>query len=514
MNIAFRVDASDAIGTGHAMRCLTLADRLAVDGHGCRFVMRDNAGVPAGLITGRGHSLTLLDSPDCPSGGDLAHSAWLGVSQERDAAETLAALADVRAGPIDWLVSDHYGIDFRWHRAMRPAVRQILVIDDIADRRHDCELLLDQNLQDAPGRYDALIPKECEVLTGPRYALLRPAFAPLRAKGLPPREGELRKLLIYLGGVDADGATMLALEALAIAGLDDLALDVVAGNRNPHRDAITRWCAVRPSATLYGDGADLAGMMLAADLAIGAAGSTAWERCCLGLPTLLLTIAENQRPGARALAREGAAMWPGDAALLSADAVAGALRTLAMCPDLRGLIGARAAALVDGIGADRVVRAMLGDAMTLRAAGPADCDAVWQWRNDERTRRHVSDPAPIALDSHRQWFAGVIGGERPVDLLIGEIGGKPAGVLRFDHQGAVATISIYLVPGRANRGEGQLLLRAGREWIASHRPGTEIVEALVLAQNEASHRAFRAAGFQPYAAKYRWVMARGESREP
>ena len=302
MRVAFRTDASDAIGTGHLMRCLTLADALAAAGHECRFVLRNHLGCSAGLVEQRGHGSTLLPAPDDQPDTDLTHSAWLGIPQARDAEETLAAMGD----GWDWIVADHYALDHRWEDMVRPATRRLMAIDDLADREHACDLLLDQNLQMA-GRYAGLTPRHCRTLLGPTYALLRPEFAELGASLSPrPLTGNAR-VLVYFGGIDRGGATLLALEGLAHAALP-LVVDVVAGARNPHLAAIQSWCASNPNVKLYVGQADMPALMAQSALAIGAAGATAWERCCLSLPTILLTIADNQRPGAAALAELPAAV--------------------------------------------------------------------------------------------------------------------------------------------------------------------------------------------------------------
>src|SRR5690606_32001299 len=193
MKVALRTDASMRIGTGHLMRCLTLADALRDAGARTRFVCR---ALPHGLrevVIGRGHELVELPSV-CGStagGGDgrgapvasphtaLEHADWLGTTQEEDAAATCDALDD---GAVwDWLAVDHYAIDARWETRLRTAARRILAIDDLADRRHDCDALLDQNLHAGMhARYDGLVPDACVRLVGPRHALLRPEFAAAR----------------------------------------------------------------------------------------------------------------------------------------------------------------------------------------------------------------------------------------------------------------------------------------------------------------------------------------------
>lgn len=502
MRVAFRVDGSEEIGTGHIVRCLTLADRLSRDGHACQFVVRAHSGTPTSLIEARGYACAILPETDGEGCDELAHSRWLGTSQAKDAAETRAALD----GTVDWLVVDHYALDHRWQSALRAMTRNILVIDDIADRMHDCDLLLDQNLQGDRDRYAALLPASCQRLLGPRHALLRPRFAELRAK-----TGSVRPdgpVLVYFGGVDAHGATLTALAAVAEADLGDRRIDVVVGDLNPHRAAIIEWCRLRGHAHFHGGGTDMPALMAEASLAIGAAGATTWERCCLGLPTILVTIAENQRAGAAALAREGAAIWVGDQADISTATLAAALRTLFAAPHLAEVVASRAARLVDGDGAYRVTRAMLGDAVDLRPATADDCDRIWEWRNDGRTRRHSRDPSPVVLETHRKWFTSTLSNPDRI-LLIGECDGDPVGVLRYDRTGDTATISVYLVPGREGRGEGARLIRTGSRWLANHWPTVTAIVAEILEINSVSAGAFAAAGFSRFLSHYRCPLTPG-----
>lgn len=488
MEFAFRVDASDAIGTGHLMRCLTLADALAAAGHACRFIMRALPGNLADLPVSRGHGVATLPAPgpEEPCDGDLVHSAWLGVTRKRDAAETSAALG----AKVDWLVTDSYAIEAGWQTALRDRARRILAIDDLADRPFDCDILLDQNLQAAPDRYVGLIPDHCTTLIGPKFALLRPEFAAQRAA---PSVREPDRILIGFGGIDAPGATLLALEALALAKMDRRPVDIVAGPRNPHLPAIQAWCAARPNAALHWN-ADLAGLMARAGLAIGAAGATAWERCCLGLPTILVTIADNQKPGAEALARANAALWAGDVSDLTVADLAAMLRTIDRAAILQDIIATHSKAICDGKGAIRVVNAIAASEILIRPAEYDDCDAIWRWRNHPDTRRHSLDSKEVDLNTHRDWYAKALADPRR-NLLIGEMAGLPVGVLRFDVAESAALTSIYLVPEWTGRSIGPALLRRGIEWLRHNRPGVRVVDAEILGSNIASLHAFRQVGF-------------------
>lgn len=499
MRVAFRVDGSDRIGTGHIVRCLTLAEQLRREGHDCQFIVRNHAGAPTALIAAKGFACALLPQPDGKGYDELSHAAWLGTSQTRDAEETIAAID----GPIDWLVVDHYAIDHRWHLLLRASVKKIFVIDDIADRVHDCDLLLDQNLQSDPGRYDGLTPPACRRMLGPRYALLKPRFAELRSQaGTRAADGPI---LIYFGGVDAPGATLVALDAMSRTEFGGRRIDVVVGDLNPNRSAIADWCAARDNTGFHGGGTDMAKLMSGASLAIGAGGATAWERCCLGLPTILVSIAENQKPGAAALAREGAVIWLGDLDDVSAPSLSAAILTMHTAQGLADVVARHAASLVDGLGSNRVVRAMASAPIAIRVATMEDCAEVWEWRNDLKTRRYFNDPKPVPIDVHQGWFEASLVNPRRA-LLIGERAGEPVGVLRYDRRDDTAHVSVYLVPGREGKGDGPELLAAGSDWLTHHWPDVALIEAEVLEANRASSSAFLSAGFTLHRLNYQRAL--------
>ncbi|MCD1636357.1 UDP-2,4-diacetamido-2,4,6-trideoxy-beta-L-altropyranose hydrolase [Martelella mediterranea] len=356
MTIAFRADASLSIGTGHVMRCLTLARDLRARGATCRFVTRALPGHLAAQIEAAGFGLALLPAgtgpaPEAPP----AHAAWACVDWATDAAETRAALDD----RPDWLVMDHYAFDARWQRAVRPEGSKLMVIDDLADRPHDCDMLLDQNLGHDAHDYDGLVPEHCICLTGPRHALLRPEFAQTRASALAERVRRgLRHLLINMGGVDLLDATSQVLRAVKGADLpEDLRITVVMGARAPALDHVRALARDMPRPTeIAADVTDMAARMASADLAIGAAGSTTWERCALGLPTIIVEIADNQAGIARALSDAGAALYPGP---LNVPEFAQNLQAaLAAAPSQLGKMSDRAADICDGNGAARVVAAL------------------------------------------------------------------------------------------------------------------------------------------------------------
>lgn len=350
---AFRVDASVQIGTGHVMRCLTLANALRERGMHCLFICRAHVGHLAEFIKAAGFDVCLLPVVDefQPSMNSDDYALWLGCSQAEDATQTQACLG---AG-CDWLVVDHYGLDASWERKLRGRARHILAIDDLASRTHECELLLDQNLGRIPKSYDGLLPFESKRLIGTEFALLRPEFAVWRAQSLAHRrQSALQQLLVTLGGVDKDNMTGRVLSALVRGGLPPTCrVTVVMGASSPWLQAITDQATNLPFACeVKVDVRNMAELMANSDLAVGAAGSTAWERCCLGLPSVALVLAENQQAIAKALDNEGAAVM-----LPEPDSLPDAMSRLLDGGSLQTM-SQLASRLVDGHGCQRVVAAM------------------------------------------------------------------------------------------------------------------------------------------------------------
>lgn len=365
MRVAFRTDASIHIGTGHVMRCLTLADALRGRGAQCSFVTRRHEGHLLELIAQRGHQALALPALEEGSQSNLngtAHAHWLGTDRASDTADTQRALsASIGRPPLDWLVVDHYALESRWEQALRPQARRIMVIDDLADRHHACDMLLDQNLGRHEGDYGGLLKGETITLIGPQYALLRPEFAVLRPQSLARRENtpRLRHLLISMGGVDKDNATGQVLDALKASALPaDLRITVVMGPHAPWLAQVQALAEQLPWRTEVLAGVNhMEQLMALSDLAIGAAGSTSWERCCMGLPSVVLVLAENQRAGARALKEMGAAI-----ALETGAQISQFLDSLqdAQCESrVLAEISHAAAAVTDGRGCDRVVDCMV-----------------------------------------------------------------------------------------------------------------------------------------------------------
>jgi len=354
--VAFRVDADERIGLGHAMRCLALADALRARGATTAFVAAALPEATAAAFRARGHVvLTLANAASAPSGEP--DDALDEAGQRADALAARQALATL--GALDWIVVDHYGLGAAWERAAAAFAHRVAVIDDNAWRAHDCDLLIDHNVSAQWAQYDALLPPRALRLVGPRFALLRREFA--RDLGASPRvRTTIERLLVSFGGADPTRETEKVLNALLADDLRVLRADIVLGAANPRGESIGAVAQKLAAATLHVEAENMSALLDRADLAVGAAGVSALERCVKGVPSLLVVVATNQIRIAQALASRGAAVLLGRSEEVSSADIADALRELLSRPARLAALSRAAAAVCDHSGAHRVADVMLG----------------------------------------------------------------------------------------------------------------------------------------------------------
>lgn len=497
MNIAFRVDASTHTGTGHFMRCLTLADAIKERGGTSRFLSRNLPDHLRGLLDSRGHALLPLGPGVGGVNGDLAHSAWLGTTQQADAQVCLDAFGE---SSCDWLIVDHYALDERWEARLRQRATHILVIDDIADRKHDCDILLDQNLYaEGSVRYEGKTARGCQLLLGPRYALLRPEFARQR-RVTSARAGAVRRLLVFFGGIDARNFTGKTLEALSLIVRGQLEVDVVIGALHPFRAEIEASC-YSLGFSCHVETTAMAELMAAADLSIGAGGTAVWERMSLGVTTFAIPTATNQIRQLHDLAALGLIYAPQSAAS-EVDSIRAHLLALLDNPALVQAMSRAAWQVVDGRGAERVVGCLEGRQITIREARSGDSRDLFSWRNDPRVRMSSTNHQPISWADHEAWFARTLGSPDSI-LLIGCRDGDPVGVVRFDVRNGTAEVSIYRVPGVGGGNLGRGLLSRAEAWLLGCRSDVTSFEAKVLRGNRASSSMFLDAGYEVFQTCFR-----------
>jgi UDP-2,4-diacetamido-2,4,6-trideoxy-beta-L-altropyranose hydrolase len=478
------------------MRCLTLATTLRERGAVVSFVSCQHAGHLSSLILDRGFEVARL--PLRPVVPQLAspYAGWLGGTWEDDADETAAAIARLEEMP-DWLVVDHYGIDRRWEQRLRASSRRIMVIDDLADREHDCDILLDQNLVACMDtRYTNKVPDECALMLGPTFAMLQPAYGELHHRA-PPRSGDVQHILIAFGGTDAGNLTGRALAAVLGLGNDAIAVDVVLGATNSHVASLRRQANGHANVAIHTGLPSLAPLMLKADLAVGAAGATSWERLCLGLPSIIIAAAENQIAIAEALSGRGLAQSLGPADHVTDSAVVAALRNVIE----RGLSedwSRRCLDVVDGRGVERVSAALTVTSDTVLRARPAaltDEGLLLEWANDPATRRNAFSGAFIKATEHRAWFHARLRDITNSRIYIVETGdGIPVGQVRFDREGDAWRISYALAPQFRGRRLGRSILTVALLELARTEVGATLV-ASVKSTNRASQRVFESLGF-------------------
>ena len=492
MRIVFRVDASNEIGTGHVVRCMILGQSLRSRDADIVFICRDHRGNLAALIEEAGFSVRMLPAARQSTAEENGYSAWLGTTQRSDAEQTISALSGACA---DWMVVDHYALDEQWERLMRPHAKGIVAIDDLANRMHACDVLLDQNYgANAGDRYAKLIPDACRSLLGPRYALLNRAYS-----GRTPRvRRQVERVLVYFGGVDRCNATGLALEALSAPELANLPVDVVIGAQNPHREAISAASAGRGATVIHGALPHLADLMAEADLAIGAAGTTTWERLCLGLPSIVVVLAANQRPGAEALAADEIIDYAGPLDAVTPDVLrARIVRLVDDSSELERL--SRAGPLVvDGLGAERMAETMLPSAaeeLRLRPMAVSDAALLFGWVNEPEVRRQSLKREPVGWADHVAWFSSRPGSARCHIFILETPAGLPVGQIRFDLlDGGQVRLSYLLDPLVRGRRWAARLVTLGIEELGKR--GCFEIRAEVRVENAASRRVFERLEFE------------------
>lgn len=510
ISVVFRCDASLLIGSGHVMRCRTLARALRRRGVSVTFVCRSQ---PGDRIAELVQEFPVLALPPLQTGfvadhaGRTQYASWLGCSQLQDAQDTLVSLHGLGQNVLDWIVVDHYALDSVWHQHVLDGIEQLrrpklLVIDDLADRFHQADLFLNPTLSDASADdlFQPLLPPNATTLLGPHYALLGPEYALMQPLAFP--RTSMQRVLVFFGGVDAANLTARALDALMHPDLSHVEVDVVLGPDAPHYASVLNRVRQRPLTKLHAPLPSLAGLMLRADLAIGAGGGTAFECVCLRLPTLVVVTADNQKHAAAGLARQGNVVLLGSAEDITTQHIQNALIQHRAGADSIDVLHQ----LVDGWGSARVAAAMLGAAVPirLRDATTADEALVLRWANDPQARANSLNPQPISVAAHHRWYHAALSDPERLLFIAIDTSDCPLGQIRFDRSASdspdrersQARISFLL--DRSVRGQGLALhlLHQGLQSMLERWGMTTEAVAEVLSTNTSSMATFAKAGFQ------------------
>jgi glutamate-1-semialdehyde 2,1-aminomutase/spore coat polysaccharide biosynthesis protein SpsF len=481
----FRFEADKKIGVGHAMRSNAFASLL------------DQLGWRVFWALSESSSAFLKESTPPGAVIDVTHGS---------AEEQASAIFKACGGSCELLVVDHYGATVGLEQAMAKGGATVAVFDDLIDAQSDADVIVNPAPDIVPEAYRAIARPETRFLLGPENALLRAQFTAARPNVAAriAAKYKIERILIAFGGTDPVNGTGIALRALEKADISRI--DVMLGAKAAYLDA------VREQATRMGhrvhlmlDVAEVAEIMAKADLVIGTPGTGTWERACLGLPSLLVVIASNQRLNAETVAARGAALLCGTLTASTEDKIVAGLRAnldrLRNDPDLYRCMHEAARALSDGRGALRLAAAIVpathlkdGTAVTLRLAEMTDARWLYDWQQAPETRRFALSRKRFSFEDHCRWLAAKLDNSRDL-LLIGTAGGKPCGFIRLDWFGADKDriqylVSIAAAPGQHGRGVGTALLQAVR----ALAPDAHFY-AKVLPENEASLALFRGCGY-------------------
>jgi UDP-2,4-diacetamido-2,4,6-trideoxy-beta-L-altropyranose hydrolase len=425
------------------------------------------------------------DEPENP------YAQWAGVSSAEDARQAIALLAGDRP---DWLVVDHYAFGADWEQAVRPHVGGVLAIDDLG-RAHAADAVMDQNYSEDPeARYRGRVGAHCRPMLGPRYALLDGSYAAARVRR--DRTAAVRRIAMFFGGVDADDLAGRTLRALDDPEFKHVVLDVLLGPSSLHADAIAAYAPAHVALNVRRALPGLADALSEADLAIGAGGGNTWERCCLGLPSIVISVADNQVPASRALGEAGIVHYLGRGDDVDDDAVRRAVRALMKNPARRAEMCERSRLLVDGRGAERVAEMMSPtpiDRLVLRAATLDDRELLFHIANDPMVREQSFSRDKISWDRHKAWFDEKTRGGRCLIFVL-EAQGLPTGMIRFDLNDGFATLNYALdVVGRGKKW-GIALVELGLRALAAQWTGE--IRAAVKTSNRPSCLVFEKLAFR------------------
>lgn len=513
MRVLLRTDASEQMGSGHVMRCLTLAQALIGEGSEVAFVCREHAGdlihylrsnqvQVFGLPTDLDSAIKTISptepDPNLAASESLYHSEWLGVSQQTDFEQSKQYILEFQP---DWIVVDHYALDQYWEQRAATLCERIFVIDDLGDRRHHCSILLDQTYGCLASKYDGLVPETTMLLTGSEYSLLRPEFLHWRETSLRRRvDAGGDRFFIFMGGTDPENITGAVISQVAkVDNADSLRVTVVLGTSCPNIVSVRQQLLDAPfkeSQLLVGI-SNMAEVMACNDLAIGAAGSATWERCCLAIPSIQFVIAKNQEKIAQRLEGVKAAEVLTDIGRMQQ-----AISSVMISKHKFSFVSS---VIADGLGVGRVLRAIKGDEVgdiSLRPIDLDDADFVFGLQT-KNIRQFFRNPRPPSYPEHIEWFKKIY---NSIDnqLLIIEYCGVPIGVLRLDHLALrVIEVSIIIAPKFAGQGFGKKSLIKLDQLL----PG-RILKAEVHQNNISSKRLFEHCGYEYHSRSGRFLEFR------
>lgn len=495
MNIAeivFRVDASTTIGTGHIMRCLTLAKQLKQNINEkrnisfiCRHILPS---LHQQIIESGYHFYLLENNKENKIEKNNDHQSWLGVTSQQDAEETIAILQDKA---IDWIIVDHYAIDDKWEKKVKTYVKKIMIIDDLANRPHDCDLLLDQTYGRSLNDYKNLLPICSILLSGADYTLLRKEFI-LEKNSIIKHRKNINfnhiTALIMFGGTDPDNLTKLCIEKIKNVATIHKIVIIISDSTNNKNEIIAQY-RKNKKIDIHISPKNIAEIMLNADIAIGAAGTSSWERCAVGLPAVVIIQAENQRLIAENLQRQGVITYLEtqdidkklisliEQHLLSKEVY---LTTVIKCLDI-----------CDGNGVKKVANTLgIVSSLSVRDATTNDMLTYFKWASHSKVRKQAFNQQDINFIDHKAWFKSKLLSDS--FLFVGVLREEAIGQVRFDKLDKTDhySVDIHLSHNHIGKGYGTYLLNKALIELLKRHSSPLYVEAVVFQNNLSSRRCF------------------------
>ena len=486
MNVLIRADASIQMGTGHVMRCLALAQAIKAQGDCAHFAIESCPPALLNRLENEGFTIHFLDSIETGSPSDIQETVNLFQTLE-----------------CQWICVDGYQFGAEYQQKLRDLGCRSLVLDDYGHASfYSADFVLNQNSSAHDGYYQSRHP-ETALLLGTRYTLLRQEFLMWHRwqRHIPKIVGNL---LITLGGSDPENMTTWILDALQGVDISGLTIVVIVGAANPHQNSL-KACVARSihSVQLVSNVTDMSHYIAAADLAISAGGSTTWELALLGLPNLMVTLADNQVAIAQSLHDQGVSISLGASQKLGATRLVSVVQQIGMSIEKRQQMSDRGRALMDADGCDRVLMAMAGNTMRLRPARWQDCEQIWQWANEAETRQCSFQSAAISWENHVNWFQARLQDISCYFWIVLNRQDQPIAQVRFDALSIdVAQISISLDRSYRNQGFGKTILNTAIRKIFRETKFISI-SAWIKPENRASISIFESVQFIKIEAEYK-----------
>ncbi|RQW80497.1 MAG: UDP-2,4-diacetamido-2,4,6-trideoxy-beta-L-altropyranose hydrolase [Methanothrix sp.] len=476
-SLIVRADASTEIGTGHVMRCLALAQGW-----------QDAGGIVSFVMGTHSHS---LESRLKSEGMEIIHLTSLPGGLE-DAGQTAKVARERRAS---WIVIDGYHFHSEYQEAIKSAGLDLLAIDDNGHAIHYfADLVLNQNLHADSVLYQSREPGT-RLLLGTRYVQLRREFRKLQGLHRRVRE-DGKRILVTLGGSDPENVTLKVLCALQRLSIPEIEAVIVVGGNNPNYEHLQASIAdFSPHFRLAKNVEDMPELLSWADIAVTSAGTTVWEAAFMGLPSILLTIADNQIGVAKRLGEMDMAINLGWHQSLTKEDIARAVEGLLSDPGKRGLMSRRVQELVDGEGVERVQMYLSGCSLRLRRARQADCERIWRWANEPETRAASFSSDAIPWENHVEWFNCKINDPNYFLFIAQDVHDDFVGVVRFQACREEAVISVNITENKRGLGLGMPLIVAAVEELFRTTCITS-VHAFIKPENDRSIRTFEGCKFQ------------------